>query len=137
MATLDQDLKNLINNAAEQQSLGAKPDRTAIYQVAQLLSSLGIQDIGNNINDSLGTVVTKLNTINATLANLGTKLDAINTPLAATNTKLDTANTNLTALGTKMDTVATNQTATNTKLDTANTTLSIIATNTTPTTPTA
>lgn len=136
MATLDQDLKDLIDNAAEQQSLGAKSDRTATYQVAQLLSSLGIQDIGNNIDDSLGTVATKLDTINATLTNLGTKLDTINTTLAAANTKLDTANSNLTTLGTKMDTMATNQTATNTKLDTANTTLSTIATNTTPT-PTA
>lgn len=109
MATLDQDLKNLIDDAAEQQSLGAKSDRTETYQVAQLLSSLGIQDIGNNIDYSLDTVATKLDTINATLANLGTKLDTINTTLAATNTKLDTANT----------------------------TLSTIATNTTSTTPTA
>ena len=109
MATLDQDLKDLIDNAAEQQYLGAKPDTATTYQVAQLLSSLGIQDIGNNINDALGTVATKLDTINATLANLGTKLDTINTTLAATNTKLDTANT----------------------------TLATIATNTTPTTPTA
>lgn len=109
MATLDQDLKNLIDDAVEQQSLGANPDRTATYQVAQLLSSLGIQDIGNNIDYSLDTVATKLDTINATLANPGTKLDTINTTLAATNTKLDTANT----------------------------TLSTIATNTTQTTPTA
>ena len=109
MATLDQDLKNLIDDAAEQQSLGTKSDRITTYQVAQLLSSLGIQDIGNNIDYSLDTVATKLDTINATLANLGTKLDTINTTLAATNTKLDTANT----------------------------TLSTIATNTTPTTPTA
>lgn len=109
MATLDQDLKNLIDDAVEQQSLGAKSDRIATYQVAQLLSSLGIQDIGNNIDYSLDTVATKLDTINATLANLGTKLDTINTTLAATNTKLDTANT----------------------------TLSTIATNTTSTTPTA
>lgn len=109
MATLDQDLKNLIDDAVEQQSLGAKSDRTATYQVAQLLSSLGIQDIGNNIDYSLDTIATKLDTINATLINLGTKLDTINTTLAATNTKLDTANT----------------------------TLSTIATNTTPTTPTA
>lgn len=113
MATLDQDLKNLIDDAVEQQSLGAKSDRIATYQVAQLLSSLGIQDIGNNIDYSLDTVATKLDTINATLANLGTKLDTINTTLAATNT------------------------TTNTKLDTANTTLSTIATNTTSTTPTA
>lgn len=109
MATLDQDLKDLIDNAAEQQSLGAKPDTAATYQVAQLLSSLGIQDIGINIDYSLDIVITKLDTINATLANLGTKLDTINTTLDATNTKLDTANT----------------------------TLSTIATNTTPTTPTA
>lgn len=133
MAALDQDLKDLIDNAAEQQYLGAKDDNTATYQVAQLLSSLGMQDIGNNIDDALGTVATKLDTINATLTNLGTKLDMINTTLAATNTKLDTANTNLTSLGTKMDTMATNQTSTNTKLDTANTTLTTIATNTTPT----
>lgn len=122
MAALDQDLKDLIDNAAEQQSLGAKADTTATYQVAQLLSSLGSQDIGNNIDDSLGTVATKLDTINATLASIGTKLDTINTTL--------------TNLGTKLDTINTTIAATNTKLDTANTTLSTIATNTTPT-PTA
>ena len=86
MATLDQDLKNLIDDAAEQQSLGDKSDRTETYQVAQLLSSLGIQDIGNNIDYSLDTVATKLDTINATLA--------------ATNTKLDTANTTLSTIAT-------------------------------------